>query len=668
MALLEIREVSRYFNAEPVLEGVNLSLERGERFGLVGVNGSGKTTLCRLILGTDDPDGGTVTLASGTRVGYLPQDPGFNLRHTVLDEAREVLGEMQRLAEEFEAASEAIGEAGLSEAELEARLAHQARLLTELEARGGFDFEQRLLATLGALGFGPAELDQPVATLSGGEKSRLALAKILSAGCDLLLLDEPTNHLDIQMTEWVEAFLRGFPGGVIVVSHDRWFLDNCVQAIAELEQTELTLYRFGPEDAKLPPPDDPEFAAELDGRHYGAYTHYLRVKADRRAAEWKAYTAQSRELKRQEEWIRWKLSLRRGRHVREAESRQKRLDKIDRVARPADDLPVVKLHFEPRLRGPNDVATLERCGFGYPGFAPLFGGLDLQVRRLERVGIIGPNGCGKSTLLRLLRGELTPTSGRAWMGATADVAFYHQEQADLISDQTPVEALRAVAPQLPLPQVRGYLARFLFFGDDVFRPLRTFSGGERARLALARLIIRRPNVLLLDEPTNHLDIASREVLEEALRGFVGTVITVSHDRYFLEALCRRLVVFDGAGGAEVFEGRYSELEAAREEARAAAEAADVADRAQRRAAHLAAEREGRARKAQRRAAAASRQTVGALETQIEAVEGELAALHERYADPDLYTDGEQVRAIQQREAELQEQLAALFEAYEEALE
>jgi len=648
VSLLEVRQVCRYFNAEAVLDGVDLVVERGERVGLVGVNGSGKTTLCRLILGTDDADAGTVTMAREARVGYLPQDPELDLSRSIFAEALVALDDLRRLEADFTAATAAIGEPDLSHEELHSRLAEQSRLLAEMEIHGGFDYEQRLLATLAALGFGPDDLDRPVAQLSGGEKSRLALARLLCSGCDLLLLDEPTNHLDIRMTEWLESFLRTFPGGVIVVSHDRWFLDSVVHRVAELEGAELTVYTFGEGDAKLPPPDDPEFqeTESHEAAHYGAYTHYLRVKAQRREAEWRAYAGQQRELKRQEEWIRWKLSLRRGRHVRAARSREKQLDKIERVTRPADDLPVVRLNFEPRLRGPNDIVTLKHCGFAYPGAPPLFAGVDLEVRRLDRVGIVGPNGCGKSSLLRILRGELQPTAGQAWVGETADIGYYQQEHADLDLDRNPVEALREVAPQLPLPQVRGYLARFMFFGDDVFRPLTSFSGGERSRLVLARLIIRRPNVLLLDEPTNHLDIASREVLEEALRGFHGTVITVSHDRWFLDKVCRRLLVFED-GTTRVFSGGYSELEAARAANRQSADDLAAAD------------------KRERRAAAGS---VAVLERDIEAVEAELRALHEQYADPELYADGRRVQKLQQDEAELRERLEGLYERYAELIE
>ncbi|NUQ01179.1 MAG: ABC-F family ATP-binding cassette domain-containing protein, partial [Armatimonadetes bacterium] len=540
MPLLEGREIRRYFGPRTVLDGVSLVLERGERLGLVGANGSGKTTLCRLILQFDEPDEGSITLAAGARVGYLSQDPELLLTHSVLEEAMTGFEQLRQLEAEFGAASEAIGDPYLVDDphELERRLAHQSHLLAELEAAGGFDYEQRMLATLGALGFGPGDLHRPVGQLSGGEKSRLALAKLLMMGCDLLLLDEPTNHLDIRMTEWLEGFLRTFPGGAIIVSHDRWFLDNVCHKIGELEAGALTLYHFGEGEAKLPPPDDPEFQESEEGSsHYGAYTHFVRVKAQRREAEWKAYATQQKELRRQEEWIRWKLNLRRQSHVAAARSRQKMLDKIERVERPADDLPVVTLNFEPRSRGPNDIAELRDLTFGY-GRKPLFENLNLFVRRLQRVGIVGPNGCGKSSLLKLLLEELEPTEGVARLGATAEVGYYHQEHRDLDLESTPLEEIRKVVPDMPAPQIRGFLSRFLFFGDQVFRRVGSFSGGERSRLVLAKLIIARPNVLLLDEPTNHLDIPSREVLEEALRQFQGTIITVSHDRWFLDRICR----------------------------------------------------------------------------------------------------------------------------------
>ncbi|MCC7494073.1 MAG: ABC-F family ATP-binding cassette domain-containing protein [Fimbriimonadaceae bacterium] len=665
MPLLEVRGVSRLFGVDVVLDQVDLLIERGERIGLVGANGSGKTTLCRLILGWDEPDGGTVTTSSGTRIGYLAQDPRLAPERTILDEATESCADLRALIHDFALASEAIAEAADDPVAMDRCLARQAELLAELEARDGFDYEQRLLATLGALGFGPADLDRPVQQLSGGEKSRLALAKLLMTGCDLLLLDEPTNHLDIRMTEWLEEFLKQFAGGVIVVSHDRWFLDNVCQRIAELEDGHLTLYTFGEGDAKLPPPDDPELASGAGSGHYGAYTHFTRVKAERREAEWRAYASQQKELKRQEAWIRWKLNLRRHSHVVAARSRQKMIDKLDKVDRPADALPVVLLNIEPLHRGPNDIAEFRELGFGYTA-EPLFEGLTMQVRRLQRIGIIGPNGCGKSTLLKLLLGELQPTTGRVRVGESCEVGYYHQEHRDLDLGSTPVEEIRKVAPDLALPQIRGYLARFLFFGDEVFRPVDTFSGGERSRLVLAKLILGRPNVLLLDEPTNHLDIPSREVLEEALRQFQGTILVVSHDRYFLDQTCQRLLVF-ADGEVAHHEGSYSDLAARREAHRRERDEAEARAKKDRYRAHLDREKEARRAK-QARLRATGGRDVGQLETAIEAAEAQLAGLHEQFAQPDFYADGQRVRQAQQAEAQLRGEIAALYEQYQYLLE
>lgn len=664
MPLLDVRQITWRHGADALLDGIDLTIERGERVGLVGVNGSGKTTLCRIILGELEPHGGEVHLAGGARVGYLPQDPQLEPGRRLIDEAMSAFDDLRRLESEFAAASAAIGDAQLSEAELHERLATQSRLLAELEARGGFDYEQRLLSCLGGLGFGAADHERLVGTLSGGEKSRLALARLLMTGCDLLLLDEPTNHLDLAMTEWLEDFLKAFPGGALIVSHDRWFLDNVAQTIVELEGARAERYHFGEGEAKLPPPDDPDHEGQTDDvlpSRYGAYSHYVRVKADRRAAAWKAYATQQRELRRQEDWIRWKLNLRRGSHVRQARSRQKMLAGREWLNRPADDIPVVQLNFDPRTRGPNDIVELVDCGFGYGG-RRLFGGLNLRVRRLDRVGIVGPNGCGKTTLLKLILGELRPTEGTARLGPTCDVAVYRQEQEDLDLAATPLEVIRAAAPDLPVPQIRGFLARFLFFGDDVFRPVGSFSGGERSRLVLARLIITRPNVLVLDEPTNHLDIPSREVLEEALLAFGGTILTVSHDRWFLSRLCRRLVVFEG-DEVSVFEGGWAELAVAREEERRLALEQAEREKRERHRAHL--ERERAARRAkQARLQAAGGLTLSQLEARIESLEAELRAIHEQFGDPNLYTDGERVRAAQREEVRIREALADLYERWE----
>ncbi len=668
MPLLECRRVSRLFGVDVVLDEIDLVIERGERIGLVGANGSGKTTLCRLILGRDEPDGGRIELAAGTRVGYLPQDPEFDADGTIREEAARVFEPLHELEARFAAASEALGDPSVADDpdELDRRLAEQSQLLTELEAAGGFDWEQRMLATLGALGFGPDQLEQPVRQLSGGEKSRLALARLLMTGCDLLLLDEPTNHLDIRMTEWLEGFLRTFPGAVTIVSHDRWFLDNVCHKIAELEGGVLTLFYYGDDAIEATAETSDGDSGESDdgsATHSGAYTHYVKVKAQRRQAEWAAYRSQQKELKRQEDWIRWKLNLRRGSHVREARSRQKQLDKLERVERPADDLPAVSLDFEPAQRGPNDVAELRNVAFGYHRRA-LFSDVNLFVRRLQRVGIIGPNGCGKSSLLRLLLGELAPAQGVARLGASCQVGWYQQEHRDLELNSTPLEEIRAVAPDMQAPQIRGYLARFLFFGNDVFRPVREFSGGERSRLVLAKLIIARPNVLLLDEPTNHLDITSREVLEEALRQFQGTVLVVSHDRYFLDRICNRLLVFEG-DGAQVFEGHYSALEAAREAERTEQAAAEEADRRARQRAHQVWEKDARRGKAEK---LRRRQEAQRLEATIQQTENELSALHERFGDPAFYADGRQVREANLEQARLKRVLDDLYTQWAEVSE
>jgi len=656
MPLLELKNISKFFGPDVVLEDLSWRVERGERVGFVGLNGSGKTTLFRLIVGELEADGGAVILSRQTRIGYLPQEPELDSDRTAYEEAVSVFAELEdlerRIAEVEAAMAEA--EAARDPAALERRLQRHAQLLQEYEVRGGYDYEVRTKSVLAGLGFDEREMNLPVRHLSGGQKSRLALAQLLLQGCDLLLLDEPTNHLDIPMTEWLENFLRSYPGAVIAVSHDRTFLNHVAQKIIELEDHHLTEYYYGEGDAKLPPGTHqfltPEEARPED---YGAYSHYLLVKAQQREVQEHTYQTQQREIRRQEAFIRLQRQKATERSARAARSRERLLAKMERVERPSADPPPMRLHFTPQTRGGNDIVQLDRVTKRY-GEKLLFEDVNLFVRRLDRVGIVGPNGCGKTTLLRLILGEEEPTFGRVKVGPTLNVGYFKQEDYDLDLDQSPLEEIRAVQPAWRPGEVRDFLARFLFFGDDVFRPIHQLSGGERSRLVLAKLLLQGPNFLVLDEPTNPLDIAARMVLEEALLSFEGTILVVSHDRYFLDRVCRRLLVFEGPR-TRVIDGGYSDYKALlrREEEEAARREIE--------------NRKSKIENRKSRPPAPDLQPRGPSLEEIEArigmLEDQLAVLDQLLAQPTLYTNAERVQRTLTERQRVQKEVDEWYELW-----
>jgi ATP-binding cassette subfamily F protein 3 len=536
--VLTVNDLAKSFGPDEIFRSVSFQVADREHVALVGVNGAGKSTLLRIIAGIDTASEGEIAIARGARVAVLAQEPRFESNRTVRQEAQlafeEALSALARMQELENAMQSANGEI------LDQLFQEYERLSLHFEVAGGFDVEHRTEEVLMGLGFSSEQMNEPVRTLSGGQKTRIALAKALLADPDLLLLDEPTNHLDLGMLDWLEGFLGSWRGAFLVVSHDRYFLDRVTSRTLDLSFGQL-------EDYPAP------------------YGRYLLLRAERRSRQLQEYEEQQELIARTEEYIR---RYKAGQRSREARGRQTRLDRLERLDRPQEHA-ALTLRVQPTIRSGREVVTASPLRVGYSGSGgerTLLGTPELRVERGNRVAIIGQNGSGKSTLLRTIVGELPPLSGRVGFGTNVKIGYYAQGHEGLPVDGSPLSILIASQP-MSEEAARTYLARFLFRGDDVHRPVSALSGGERSRLALACLLVEGANLLILDEPTNHLDIQSRETLEEMLTAYDGTVVFVSHDRFFIDRVATR--VWDIAGGQlTAYLGNFSD--AARQKARLSA--------------------------------------------------------------------------------------------------
>ncbi len=530
MSAITVAGVTKQWADRVILNDASVELHRGQIAGLVGVNGAGKTTLFRIIAGEVSPDTGTVVTARGLRIGHLRQEPQFGDQRTLREEIGgifshllELESRLHRLSEEIAACQDELRAPELMDA--------YEKTNTRFLAAGGHTFETRMHEICGGLGFSDADLALPMTALSGGQKCRAALAKLLLSDSAFLLLDEPTNHLDIDAVRWLERFLAGHHGGAVIVSHDRYLLDRVCERILELDRGRITSYP-------------------------GNYTHFVQARDVRRLTLQRQYEKDAAFIAKERDFIARHLA---GQRTKEAQGRRTRLERRLHAGEFVTAAPVetrrARIAFESGERRGGTVVRGDELTMAY-GEIALFSRLSFQVAAGERFGITGPNGTGKTTLLRIILGEVLPLSGTVSIGPRLKVGYYDQEGAGLDLRRSVLEEIRDARPGLDEAEARGLLGRYLFTGDDVFKPLGTLSGGEQSRVRLARLILQSPEVLILDEPTNHLDIPSRETLEEALQEFPGTIIVVSHDRYFLDRMVSRLLVLRREGHC-AFEGNYS---------------------------------------------------------------------------------------------------------------
>ena len=511
--ILSCQGISKSFGEKVILEDASFHIEEREKAALIGNNGAGKTTLLRIIMEEIHADAGQVVLAKDKRIGYLAQyqdvQGHLSVYEDLLSTKQYIIDMEERLRAMEVQMKNASGE------ELDRLMNSYTRLTHEFELENGYAYKSELMGVLNGLGFTEEDFTKQVATLSGGQKTRVALGKLLISKPDILLLDEPTNHLDMESIAWLETYLLNYPGAVFIVSHDRYFLDKVVTKVIEIDAGQVRMYA-------------------------GNYSAYAEKKAQLRDAQYKAYLNQQREIKHQEAVIVKLKSFNREKSIKRAESREKMLNKIQRIDKPIEVQSQMRLSLEPRVVSGNDVLTVEDLAKSFPQ-QKLFSNISFQIKRGERVALIGNNGTGKTTMLKILNGLLDADAGSFSLGAKVQIGYYDQEHHVLHAEKTIFEEISDTYPTLTETQIRNMLAAFLFTGDDVFKVISSLSGGERGRVSLAKLMLSEANFLILDEPTNHLDIASKEILEEALNSYTGTVLYVSHDRYFINQTATRIL-------------------------------------------------------------------------------------------------------------------------------
>ena len=605
MILLQTNDVMRRFGADVLFHNINLQIQNHGRTALVGRNGAGKTTLLKMIAGITQPDEGTISKVKDLTIGYLAQDQGLDSQNNIWAELDLVFAPLHEMEKEIHQLEDQLGDLDSDSDQYQQMLNKYDRLQDEYKKQGGFEYESRMRGILHGFGFGEEYYDTPVDALSGGQKTKLALAKILLQEPNLLILDEPTNHLDMNVLAWLEDYLKSYRGALLVVSHDRYFLDHVVKDVYDLDNRTLTHYT-------------------------GNYTQFVAHKQERLKAEWKHYDQQQKKIAKLEDFV--NRNIVRASTTKRAQARRKQLEKMDRLERPETDDRSIHFQFHSDKDSGTEVLDVENAKVGYDEQV-LAGPLSFTVRKPQRIGIIGPNGIGKSTLLKSLLHQIPLVSGTVKFGANLEIGYYDQEQQQLHPEKTVLDEVWDDHPEVPEKDIRSLLGSFLFVGDDVYKPVHDLSGGEKARLELTKLSFKPINFLILDEPTNHLDIDSREVLENAINEFTGTVLFVSHDRYFINQVATDVLDMH-KDGITHYEGNYDDFLAEQTKRQSSI----PSDNTDKQATPSTGKQSYQQSKEQQKARRKLQRQVDKLEQEMSELEDQQTQLQEKMSQPEIATD------------------------------
>ncbi|WP_096438518.1 ABC-F family ATP-binding cassette domain-containing protein [Alteribacter populi] len=644
MILLQCVQLSKFFGAEPILSNVKLEVQKGQRVALVGRNGAGKSTLLKIIAGEMPYDSGDLIIPKDVSVGYLAQSSGLESERSIWDEMLTVFADLQGMEKRLREMEVSMSDPSITDqaVQYEKLLKDYDQLQQDFKDKGGYQYEADIRSILSGLQFADFDYSTPINSLSGGQKTRLALGKLLLTKPELLILDEPTNHLDIDTMTWLENYLSGYDGAILIVSHDRYFLDRIVDHVYELSFQQTTKY-------------------------IGNYSHYLDEKAKRLELELKQFEKQQEEVKRLEEFV--QRNLARASTSKRAQSRRNQLERMTLLDRPKDDDKSAQFSFGIKRQSGNDVLLTENLAVGYEGES-LTQSINLKLTRGESVALLGPNGIGKSTLLKAINGALEPLDGTIRYGSNVSIGYYDQEQTQLTTNKTVLQELWDEYPTTPEKDIRTVLGNFLFSGEDVLKHVRDLSGGEKARLVLAKLMMQNANFLILDEPTNHLDLDSKEVLENALIDYPGTLLFVSHDRYFVNRMATRVVELAPTGLTNYLgdydyyaDKKAEQLEwDALEEEKQQTNGTDSGSSDKQSKQDYERDKELKKQERQRQ------RKIDAIETKIEDHETTIATIEKEMAEPDIYQNHEKTLELNTQLEQLKTEIDHLMEQWEELQE